>query len=36
MGLLVLLPCLRDNILEPAVKVLTDGLEYSAVVIGMK
>jgi multicomponent Na+:H+ antiporter subunit D len=36
MGLLVLLPCLRDNILEPAVKVLTDGLEYSAVVIGMR
>ena len=35
-GLLVLLPCLRDNILEPAVKVLTDGLEYSAVVIGMR
>lgn len=36
MGLLVLVPSLRENILEPAVKVLTNGLNYSAVVIGMK
>jgi multicomponent Na+:H+ antiporter subunit D len=33
MGLL-LVPGLRYNILEPAVKVLTDGLEYSTKVIG--
>ena len=33
MGLLVLVPGLRENILEPAVKVLTDGLQYSANVI---
>jgi len=32
MGLL-LIPGLRENILEPAVKVLTDGVEYSAKVI---
>ncbi len=34
MGLL-LVPALRCNILEPAVKVLTDGVSYSANVIGM-
>jgi len=34
MGLL-LVPALRCNILEPAVKVLTDGVLYSANVIGM-
>ena len=32
MGLLVLVPSLRGSILEPAVKVLTDGLEYSMTV----
>jgi multicomponent Na+:H+ antiporter subunit D len=36
MGLLVLVPGLRNLILEPAVKVLTDGLEYSAFVMGMR
>ncbi len=36
MGLLVLLPGLRQTILDPAVKVLTDGLNYSAGVIGMR
>jgi len=35
MGLLVLVPSLRDSILEPAVRVLTDGLKYSDVVMGM-
>ncbi len=35
MGLLVIMPSLRASILEPAVKVLTDGLLYSANVIGM-
>ncbi len=35
MGLLVLVPCLKQSILEPAVKVLTDGLEYSAIVMKM-
>jgi len=35
MGLLVLMPDLRQAILEPAVKVLTDGLKYSADVKGM-
>jgi len=34
MGLL-LMPALRSAILEPAVKVLTDGLEYSANIIEM-
>jgi multicomponent Na+:H+ antiporter subunit D len=34
MGLLVIIPDLRESILEPAVKVLTDGLEYSSFVIG--
>ncbi len=34
MGLLVLVPGLRANILDPAVKVLTDGISYSANVIG--
>jgi len=33
--LLVLVPDLRDSILEPAVRVLTDGLKYSDVVAGM-
>ena len=33
MGLLVLVPGLRANFLEPAVKVLTDGVQYSANVI---
>ncbi len=35
MGLLVLVPGLKQAILDPAVKVLTDGLRYSANVIGM-
>ena len=35
MGLLVLMPGLKQAILEPAVKVLTDGLKYSADVKGM-
>jgi len=35
MGLLVLVPGLKQAILEPAVKVLTDGLKYSADVKGM-
>jgi len=34
MGLLIIIPGLRESILEPAVKVLTDGLEYSSFVIG--
>jgi multicomponent Na+:H+ antiporter subunit D len=34
MGLLVLIPGLRESILEPAVKVLTDGFGYSSFVIG--
>jgi len=34
MGLLLLVPGLKQSILDPAVKVLTDGLEYSANVIG--
>jgi len=33
MGLLLFVPGLRENILEPAVKVLTDGLEYSSIVM---
>ena len=33
MGLLVLIPGLREAVLEPAVKVLTNGLDYSANVI---
>ncbi len=33
MGLLVLVPALRESILESAVKVLTDGVRYSAVII---
>ena len=33
MGLLVLIPGLREAVLEPAVKVLTNGLNYSANVI---
>jgi multicomponent Na+:H+ antiporter subunit D len=35
MGLLVIVPSLRANILDPAVKVLMDGVLYSANVIGM-
>ncbi len=34
MGALVLVPGLKASILEPAVKVLTDGLNYSANIIG--
>jgi multicomponent Na+:H+ antiporter subunit D len=34
MGSLVLVPGLRENIMEPAVKVLTDGLSYSDKIIG--
>ncbi len=36
MGLLVLVPSLRSHILDPAVKVLTDGLEYSTNIINMR
>ena len=35
MGLLVLVPDLKQAILDPAVQVLTDGLKYSANVMGM-
>ena len=35
MGLLLLVPGLRESILEPAAKVLVDGVAYSANVIGM-
>lgn len=35
MGLLLLMPGLREIILEPAVRVLTDGLKYSDVVTEM-
>ena len=35
MGLLVLVPGLKQAILDPAVKVLTDGLKYSTNVMGM-
>jgi multicomponent Na+:H+ antiporter subunit D len=35
MGLLVLVPALKQAILDPAVKVLTDGLNYSADVMAM-
>ena len=35
MGLLVLVPALRESILESAVKVLTDGVRYSAVIINV-
>ena len=35
MGLLLLVPGLREIVLEPAVKVLVDGVAYSANVIGM-
>jgi len=34
MGALVLVPCLKESILEPAVKVLTDGFKYSEDIIG--
>ncbi|MFQ6035572.1 MAG: complex I subunit 5 family protein [Sedimentisphaerales bacterium] len=33
MGLLVLVPGLKENILDPAVGVLTDGIKYSAIVM---
>ncbi|MFB0525344.1 MAG: complex I subunit 5 family protein, partial [Phycisphaerae bacterium] len=33
MGLLVLVPALKENILDPAVQVLTDGIKYSAIVM---
>jgi hypothetical protein len=33
MGLLLLVPGLKEGILDPAVKVLTDGLQYSANVV---
>jgi multicomponent Na+:H+ antiporter subunit D len=36
MGLLLLVPGLKQSILDPAVKVLTDGLLYSANIIGMQ
>jgi len=35
MGLLIIVPSLKESILEPAVKVLTDGLEYSSRIITM-
>jgi len=35
MGLLVLVPGMRNSILEPAVRVLTDGLKYSDIVTAM-
>jgi multicomponent Na+:H+ antiporter subunit D len=35
MGLLVLVPGIKQAILDPAVQVLTDGFKYSADVIGM-
>ncbi len=35
MGLLVIVPSLKENILDPAVKVLVGGLEYSARLIPM-
>jgi len=34
MGLLIIVPSLKANILDPAVQVLTDGLEYSTRIIG--
>ncbi len=34
MGLLIIVPSLKANILDPAVKVLADGLEYSSRIIG--
>jgi formate hydrogenlyase subunit 3/multisubunit Na+/H+ antiporter MnhD subunit len=34
MGLLVLVPSLKQSILDPAVRVLSDGVKYSAVVMG--
>jgi multicomponent Na+:H+ antiporter subunit D len=36
MGLLVLVPGLRESILEPAVKVVAGGLDYSTNLIGMR
>jgi len=35
MGLLVIVPSLRTSILDPAVKVLTDGVLYPAKIMGM-
>jgi len=36
MGLLVLVPSLKANILDPAVQALTAGVTYSDAVIGMR
>jgi len=36
MGLLVIVPSLKANILDSAVKVLVDGLEYSANIINVR
>jgi len=36
MGLLVLVPGMRNSILEPAVRVLTDGLNYSDIVTAIQ
>ena len=36
MGLLVLMPGLKQSILDPAVQVLVDGVKYSADMIGMQ
>ncbi len=35
MGLLVLVPSLKQSILDPAVQVLVDGVQYSAAVMGI-
>jgi len=35
MGLLLLIPTLRESILEPAVRVLIDGLKYSTNVMNV-
>ena len=35
MGLLVLVPSLKQSILDPAVQVLMDGVKYSAKIINM-
>jgi hypothetical protein len=36
MGLLLLVPSLKESILDPAVKVLTDGLNYSRWIMDMQ
>ena len=33
MGLIVLVPGLRDNLMQPAVTTLIDGLDYAAMVM---